>query len=176
MQKTNLKAKGFVNEHHFEAYDHAWQAVGLGFASFCWLEQMLCSAGARDQVHGADVVKGKLLVARCAAAPLRHEERYQPLWVTAIVLKKACDTVEHSSAWQALREHGIDEPYIQLLNKAQQPTTSNSAHRRRQQTIPHGAGNEAGRHAQFQLTPTIHHETTTRKVEQRQPRSHACRS
>ena len=35
MQKTDLlKAKGLADKHHLKAYDHAWQAFGLGFASF----------------------------------------------------------------------------------------------------------------------------------------------
>ena len=34
MQKTNFRAKGPANKHHLKANEHAWQAVGLGFASF----------------------------------------------------------------------------------------------------------------------------------------------
>ena len=34
MQDTDLKAKGLADKHHLKACDHAWQAVGLGFASF----------------------------------------------------------------------------------------------------------------------------------------------
>ena len=35
----------------------------------------------------------------------------------SIDFQKAFGTVEHSSVWKALREQGIEEPYIQLLTK-----------------------------------------------------------
>ena len=56
MQKTNLKAKGLANKHHLKASDHAWQAVGLGFAGFVGKNKCGAPKGARDRVQGAHVV------------------------------------------------------------------------------------------------------------------------
>ena len=56
MQKTNLKAKGLANKHHFKTYDHAWQSGWAGACELRWQEQVRCSEGERDQVHGAHVV------------------------------------------------------------------------------------------------------------------------
>ena len=73
MQKTNLKAKDLANKHHLKACDHAWASGWAGVCELPWQEQVRCSEGARDPVHGAHVVaakescKGKLLFARCAA-------------------------------------------------------------------------------------------------------------
>ena len=37
------------------------------------------------------------------------------LWVCAVDLKKAFDSVEVSSIWQALKECDVEEPYIEFL-------------------------------------------------------------
>ena len=66
-----------------------------------------------------------------------------------------------------------------VTHKALRPATSNSSHWRQKQTLQLRAGNQAGRlaqHAFVQFTPTIHHETTDRKVEEMQPRSRTCRT
>ena len=68
---------------------------------------------------------------------------------------------------RALREQGIKEIHT-VTHKAPRLTASSSTHRRQKQTLPLQAVNEAGRHTQhvlvLQLTPTIHHETTNRKL------------
>ena len=53
-----------------------------------------------------------------------------------IDFKKAFHTVQHSAACKSLRESAMEEPYIQLFHQAVRQTASNSAHRRRQQTVP----------------------------------------
>ena len=38
-----------------------------------------------------------------------------PVWAVAVDFKKAFDSVEHPGIWKALREQGIHEGYINLL-------------------------------------------------------------
>ena len=71
MQKTNLKAKGVPNKHRLKAYDHAWQAVGLEFASFVGKNK--CVALKAHETRFTAPMSSLLgtlqskLVARCAA-------------------------------------------------------------------------------------------------------------
>ena len=71
MQKTNLKAKGFANKRHLKAYDHAWQAVWLGFASFVGKNKCVAPKAheTRFTVPMSSVpeaLQRKAAVARCA--------------------------------------------------------------------------------------------------------------
>ena len=38
-----------------------------------------------------------------------------PLFIASLDLKKAFDRVEHGALFQALRDQGVEEPYISLL-------------------------------------------------------------
>ena len=49
-----------------------------------------------------------LLVEKCA-------EWNIPLWLGLVDFEKAFDTVEHNTLWEALRELGVSEPYIGIL-------------------------------------------------------------
>ena len=40
-----------------------------------------------------------------------------PLWVCAVDFKKAFDTVEHCSLWQALEDQGVDAEYVSLFKR-----------------------------------------------------------
>ena len=66
MQKTNLKAKGLANKHHVKACDHAWQALGLGFASFVGKNKCVALNSNETCNRYLERCKAKLLVARCA--------------------------------------------------------------------------------------------------------------
>ena len=82
--------------------------------------------------------------------------------------KKTFDTVKQSSAWKTLREQGTEEPYIQLLTKLYGQQRA-SVHTDVKSKHVHRAGNQAGRptqHALVQVAPTIHLQSTYRKVEQ----------
>ena len=45
------------------------------------------------------------------------EEWKYPLWVAAVDFKKAFDSVTHRALWQALKDQGVSQGYINLLDK-----------------------------------------------------------
>ena len=54
------------------------------------------------------------------ALTMLHEKCHEcriPLWVAAIDFKKAFDTVEHPSLWDALQEQGVPLQYVTILRK-----------------------------------------------------------
>ena len=93
--------------------------------------------------------------------------------------KEALDTVQHSSAWSALREQGNEEPTYSLLMKLYDQQRGTVQTDGKSKTTPPQVRNQAGRPAQYalvQLTSTVNHETTHRKVKQSQLRSQPCRA
>ena len=43
-------------------------------------------------------------------------EFHMPLWLLSMDLRKAFDRIDHDALLQALRDHGIDEAYLALID------------------------------------------------------------
>ena len=97
-------------------------------------------------------------------------EWHQPLRVAAIHFKKAFVTVEHSSVWKALgskasRNRTYSYSQSSTTSYEQQCTLTLKANTSISSEEP--SRETRAQHALVQLTPSIHHEATNRKVEER---------
>ena len=79
--------------------------------------QPVDQAGFRSGFSCADHLQTISMVAE------KMNEHRLPLWVCAIDFKKAFDTVEHRSLWQALKNQGIPRRYVALLQDLYQGQT-----------------------------------------------------
>ena len=74
-------------------------------------------------------IEDALLCAECA---IEHALEFNiPLWLLSLDLRKAFDTVDHQSLFQALEFHGISLPYITLLQSLYERANGNSARKSR---------------------------------------------
>ena len=49
--------------------------------------------------------------------PEKAKEFNIDVWAAAVDFEKAFDSVNHTAIWNALREQGVPEPYVQVLKR-----------------------------------------------------------
>ena len=43
------------------------------------------------------------------------DHSHSDIWLCSIDLRRACDTIEFSGLFEALRQHGVPEPYVNFF-------------------------------------------------------------